>query len=75
MAFHKDSTASKSTLGSGGSFNGYDHQFRCLDSDVGSSLLRRRSLICFMSLKERSTVAVDTGSTIAMESRVLMFVV
>ena len=37
-----------------------------LDSDEGSSFLRR-------SLKERSTVAVDTGSTIAMESRVLMF--
>ena len=29
-------------------------------------------MICFISLKERSTVAVDTGSSMAMVSRILM---
>ena len=43
-----------------------------LNIDAGSSRLRSRSLICFISLKERSTVAVDTGSTMAMVSRILM---
>ena len=43
-----------------------------LNIDAGSSQLRSRSLICFISLKERSTVAVDTGSTMAMVSRILM---
>ena len=40
--------------------------------EVDSSLLRRQSLIYFMSLNERSTVAVDMGKTIAMESKVLI---
>ena len=35
-----------------------------LNIDAGSSRLRSRSLICFISLKEHSTVAVDTGSTL-----------
>ncbi len=43
-----------------------------LSIDAGSSRLRSRSLICFISLKERSTVAVETGSTMAMVSRILM---
>ena len=43
-----------------------------LNIDAGSSRLRSRSLICFISLKERSTVAVDTGSTMAMVSGILM---
>ena len=42
-----------------------------LNIDAGSSRLRSRSLICFISLKECSTVAVDTGSTMAMV-RILM---
>ena len=40
-----------------------------LNIDAGSSRLQSRSLICFISLKERSTVAVDSGSTMAMVSR------
>ena len=43
-----------------------------LNIDAGNSQLRSRSLICFISLKERSTVVVDTGSTMAMVSRILM---
>ena len=43
-----------------------------LNIDAGSSRLRSRSLICFISLKERSAVVVDTGSTMAMVSRILM---
>ena len=43
-----------------------------LKIDAGSSRLQNRSLICFISLKERSTVAVDTGSTMAMVSKILM---
>ena len=43
-----------------------------LNIDAGSSRLQSRSLICFVSLKERLTVAVDTGSTMAMVSRILM---
>ena len=42
-----------------------------LNIDAGSSRLRSRSLIRFILLKERSTVAVDTGSTMAMVSRIL----
>ena len=51
------------------SFDGYDHQ---LEHWCWSSQLWSRSLICFISLKERSTVAVYTGSTMAMVSRILM---
>ena len=43
-----------------------------LNIDAGSSQLQSQSLICFISLKERSTVAVDTGSTMVMVSRILM---
>ena len=43
-----------------------------LNIGAGSSRLRSRSLVCFISLKERSTVAVDTGSTMAMVIRILM---
>ena len=43
-----------------------------LNIDAGSSRLQSRSLICFISLKERSTVAVDTESTMATMSRILM---
>ena len=43
-----------------------------LNIDAGSSQLRSRSLICFISLKERSTVEVDTGSTMEMVSRILI---
>ena len=43
-----------------------------LNIDAGSSQLQSRSLICFISLKESSTVAVDTGRTMAMVSRILM---
>ena len=43
-----------------------------LNIDAGSSRLRSWSLIYFISLKERSIVAVDTGSTMAMVSRILM---
>ena len=42
-----------------------------LNIDAENSRLRSRSLICFISLKEHSTVAVDTGSTMAMVSRIL----
>ena len=43
-----------------------------LNIDAGSSRLRSRSLICFISLKEHSRVAVDIGSTMAMMSRIFM---
>ena len=43
-----------------------------LNIDAGRSRLRSRSLICFISLKELSKVAVDTGITMAMMSRILM---
>ena len=43
-----------------------------LNIDAGSSRLRSRSLLRFISLKERSAVAVDTGSTMEMVSRILM---
>ncbi len=50
-------------------FYGYIISF---DSEEGWSLLRSRFLICFMSLNDRSTVAVDMGKTIAIESKVLI---
>ena len=59
ITFHIASTASKSTSESGGPLVAL---VISLDKDVGSSRLRSQSLICFMSLKERSTVAADTGS-------------
>ena len=69
IAFHKASTASKSTSWSEGPSIA---MIISLNIDAGISRLRSRSLICFISLKERSTVAVDTGSTMAMVSRILM---
>ena len=69
IAFHKASTASKSTSWSGGPSMA---MIISLNIDAGSSRLRSRSLICFISLKELSTVAVDTGSTMAMVSRILI---
>ena len=69
IAFHKASTASNSTSWSGGPTMA---MFISLNIDAGSSRLRSRSLICFISLKECSTVAVDTGSAMAMMSRILM---
>ena len=66
IAFHKVSIASKSTSWSGGPSMA---MIISLNIDAGSSRLQSRSLICFM---ERSTVAVDTGSTMAMVSRILM---
>ena len=65
----KASTASKSTSWSGGPSMA---MIISLNIHAGSSRLRIRSLICFISLKERSTVAVDTGNTMAMVSRILM---
>ncbi len=68
--FHSDSTASKLTSSSCGPSMAIIISF---DSEEGWSLLRSRFLIfCFLSLNDRSTVAVDMGKTIAIESKVLI---
>ena len=42
------------------------------EKEVDRRVLRKRSLICFISLNERSAVAVDVGQTMARESKVFI---